>query len=1140
MGATRSNRPSPRARCCCRASAGRAACSRPPSPSTSCCRSAGPWCSSGRCRAGARCRPARRPGRSSLRSIWGSAVASSRASAPFRSRRKSPTTSRTARRSGTSWHAADDSFIRVTALRRIAYPLRLAWARLLRRGERVLLVLFGIAAGAALLAAVLAGSLVAQDRSVARATARVPAQDRTVRLVWGGIASGPGTDVQRLDEISRRALAPLVHNATRAMLFRTSQANGHLFDLGAIDGLARFVHVRSGRAPRRCVPTHCEVLELGGTGPVPKIQGLTLAVVGKATLESPLPFGNLITRETYASVLSSALLYHTAPTPPLFLAEGVDGLAHARVFVPTFRSYTWAAPLQPGSVHPWSIDGFARRVTQTRSALQAKSLRFDLTAPIAQLRAADETGRIAGRRLLLIGGEAAALLLAFAVLAATGLRRDAEAQWRRLTWFGARRWQLVVGSVAETGVVAFAGALLGWSLGTAVGALVAQRAGVPAGAVLLHSVVSGRGLVLSAAIAVAAALVVLLSLRGGATRVGGVTVTLVDVAALGALVAVVLALARGAADTSSLANERGTGAVLLLLPALIAFVAAVVWARVLTPALRALERRGRNAPVPARLAALSLARNPGRAAVAVAFLVVSLGLALFAETYRSTLARGEADQASFAVPADFVVREDLTKLVPVFQAAPAKRFRRLGAATPGLRLAGNGARLEGASGVAGLGIPAHDIERVRWRSDYSALSRAEIAERLQPAGSVALRGMRLPPTAHRLVVPFRAHGDEVAVRAIVITPEGGAQGIPLGTTQSRRLAAPIPAGARGGLLTSFVFELTGTGLHGVPNGGINASPVAQGTLRLAAPRADGKRLAVDYDAWTGSGGIASTGHEAIRYLVTGNDVARFRARQPTDAGPIPVVVSRALAAAAGPGGVLPIDVATGTVVGRVVGTVRRVPTVDEDVVIADGPTLETALSATAAGSGVANEVWLDAPTGRKRAVAAALRRPPFAALEVTAHDAVLADLRSEPLARGTLLTLAAAALAALGLALVGLLLVVVSDLRDERGELFDLEAQGATPNLLRRHLRLRTALAAGFGLVGGIATGVVLAALVVSLVTLTAAAGSAELPLLLGVDWPLVLFGLLVYFALGALLVSVVTRRAFRADVAGRFAEAGT
>jgi hypothetical protein len=223
-----------------------------------------------------------------------------------------------------------------------------------------------------------------------------------------------------------------------------------------------------------------------------------------------------------------------------------------------------------------------------------------------------------------------------------------------------------------------------------------------------------------------------------------------------------------------------------------------------------------------------------------------------------------------------------------------------------------------------------------------------------------------------------------------------------------------------------------------------------------------------------------------------------------------------------------------------VGTVRRLPTVDEDVVIADGPTLATALGSAAPGTGTANEVWLHASGGEEHAVAAALRRPPFDALDVQAHDALLADLRSEPLARGTLLTLAAAALAALGLALVGLLLVVVSDLRDERGELFDLEAQGASPGTLRRHLRLRTGFVTVFGLVGGIATGAALAALVVALVTLTAGAGSVQLPLLLGIDWTTLLLGLLAYFLLAALLVSATTRRAFRADVAGRFAEVGT
>src|SRR5262249_57839728 len=108
-----------------------------------------------------------------------------------------------------------------------------------------------------------------------------------------------------------------------------------------------------------------------------------------------------------------------------------------------------------------------------------------------------------------------------------------------------------------------------------------------------------------------------------------------------------------------------------------------------TRALGRLGRRGRNAPIAVRRAALSLARTPGRAAIAVAFLVVSLGLALFAETYRSTLARGETDQAAFAIPADFVVREDLTKLVPVFQAAPLSRFNPVAPAMPILRLSAN-------------------------------------------------------------------------------------------------------------------------------------------------------------------------------------------------------------------------------------------------------------------------------------------------------------------------------------------------------------------------------------------------------------------------------------------------------------------
>lgn len=1006
-----------------------------------------------------------------------------------------------------------------------------------------MLVALGVAAGAGLLAAVLAGSLVAQDESLARATAAVPQADRTVRLTWGGIASGAPNDPAAIDRFAREAVTPLARRPIRAMLFRQSQAQGHLFDLGAIDGLARFVRVRSGRLPAPCRPSHCEVVQLGGSGPIPRVPGLRLIRVGRATLDSALPLGDLITAETYRNVLSSALVYHAAPTPPLLLAEGVAKLARTPALAPTYRSYAWTSPLGPHDVHPWTLDRFARVVEQTRSRVEAESLAYDLTAPVDELRAADETGRVSARRLLLIGGESAALLLAFAVLAASGLRRDAEAEWRRLTWYGGRRWQLALVSSGEVLAVAIVGAAIGWAVGAGVGAIVAGRGNVDAGAILAHSVISGRGFVLAAAIALAASAAVLLSFRAGAARLGALTVTPVDAAAAGAAVAVAVALARGAADTGALAQERGTGAILLVLPALVAFVAAVLVGRLLAPALGLLERYGRRGPASLRLAALSLARNPGRAVVATAFVVVSLGLALFAATYHATLVRGQHDHAAFAVPADDIVSENLLTLVPVLQAASPARFASAVSGTrviPAVRLSANVNRLSGVRSLTALGLPATALPALRWRGDYASDSPTRLAKLLRPSGSVALQGIRLPDDARTLTLAVRAHGDVLAVRAVVVTRFGTARGIPLGTTSSRVLRGRVPADARGGRLVSFAFDLTGTGLHGVPNAGVNTLTPAVGSMRLGSLRVDSGVLPLPFARWTGTGGITVAGRGRLRYVVASGTVARFRAQQPTDNGPIPIVVTKPLAAAAGPGGVLPLEIGDGTVNGRVIAVARRIPTIAGDAVLADTSTLATALAADAPGAGATNELWLDAPRGRERQLDEALRKPPFNVLQVTSYRRVLAAQESDPLARGTLYTLVGAALVALVLALVGLLLGVISDIRDERGELFDLEAQGAEPGTLRTHLRLRTVFVAVVGALGGIATGAVLAALIVALVTLTAAAGAPEPPLVLAVDWPILLLGAVAFAAAASLLVVAATRRAFRAEAAGRFAEVGT
>ena len=137
------------------------------------------------------------------------------------------------------------------------------------------------------------------------------------------------------------------------------------------------------------------------------------------------------------------------------------------------------------------------------------------------------------------------------------------------------------------------------------------------------------------------------------------------------------------------------------------------------------------------------------------------------------------------------------------------------------------------------------------------------------------------------------------------------------------------------------------------------------------------------------------------------------------------------------------------------------------------------------------------------------------------------EAREDPLGHGTLLALAAAALVALLLAALGLALMVLSDLRDDRGDLYDLEAQGVAPTELRRVVRVRAFLVAIAGAVAGIVAGAFLALLVTRVVSVTARAAAPDPPLRTAFDIQVVVAATIVFFVLSALLVGLSTRRGF-------------
>lgn len=1021
-------------------------------------------------------------------------------------------------------------------LRRIAAPLRLAGVRLAHRAERVALVALGVGAGAALLAAVLGSSLDAQDRSLARRIQALAPDTRAVHASWFGVPAQTSESYAALSRTASAALLPVVgREPVRTVLFREATLANAFVGLGAVDGLSHWVRLSSGRFPHTCRPSRCEVVQIRGRGALPDAPGLRIVRVGRGDLVSTALFGDAIppARNARAEAALSPLVrqarrYHRPPPPPVVLAEGVGALVRSPQLASAYRAYGWVVGLRPGDVHPWSVDSLVGRSARARSSLEARSESFDLAAPEDELLEARASVDVAGRRLLLLGGEGAVLLVAFAALAAARLRRDVDAARTRLTWLGTPRWQPALLVVAEATATALVGGLAGWLVGAAVVWLDADAG------VARHSVLSGGGLLLGLLLAAAAAAVLVAALTFRPLRFGGVRLSPVDLAAIGALLAAAIALARGEVDPSALLAQRGTGAVLLLLPALLAFAAAVAVARALRPALRAVERAVPERMVPLRLAALSLARSPGAAGIGAAFLAVSAGLALFAASYRATLLRGERDQAAFAVPADYVLREDLQRLITVPDAVSPDDLRRLGAgarARPVARLAG-GSQAAAATGVTVLGLePSALPELDGWRSDFAARAPADLASRIDWPGVATLRGPVLPPRAGRIGLTVRASGV-VRVSVAIQTRRGGSVYVDLGATEPGRvhLAAGLPEAARGGRIVAVRLDPPPR----IQERGAEAGHAALGTLALGPLDAGGRPLTRGYTGWAALGGARLVGDGVVRYSLTNQATTYVRPQEPTDGKTVPAIVSPRLAAAAGKDGLLPLELAAQRLVVRVVATARRFPGARGDFVVADRDALLTSLNAAQPGSGAVNELWIDGGAS----LATRLRRPPFDVLALESRSSLESELRGEPVARAAVHLLAAAGIVALGLALAGLLLGTVADLRDERGELFDLEAQGAAPAALRTLVRLRGLIVAAGGVVGGLLLGAVLALVVVRLVALTAGATRPEPPLTLQFSPVTVLAGLGAFSALAALLVAAATAGAFRTPVPERPAEA--
>jgi hypothetical protein len=1013
--------------------------------------------------------------------------------------------------------------------RRIGFPLRFAARRVTAAWRPMSVAAFGVALAACALAVAFAASAIVENRAVADAVDQLPANARDVEVSWVGVGSSPSEQPGKLDRQARAALSAVgLAPSARTLAYRDARLDGQVVRLAAADDLSKWLVVERGRLPRPCSPARCETV-LVGRGAAPRISGLP--VVGVAEPRPGTPVRRMLGTAT--------------PGVRQLVAEGVEGAAQLPAFGSAFHSFTWSAPLASARPTAWTLDDFELSLTRARTRLQAASIRFGLNAPSLDDVALD--ARVAYRRLLIVGAECAVLFLVFAIVAASTLRSGALSASRRLRRFGARRWQTDLLAAAEAVAIVVPAAALGWVVGTLAAAVLAQATDTPVWPLLRRTTLSATGIGLAALLAGLGALILFATMRSGRVLVRGRGLSLLDAVAGAAILAVAVALAVGQTDPETLARDRGTGIVILLVPGLLIVAAAILAARLTGPAFRLAERLAPRARPSLRLALLSAARNPGIQLVTVGFLVVSVGLAVFAATYRSTLLEGERAEAAFAVPLDYTVRKAAAGRAP--EQAPIGGAYASRNAVPVIRREAQAPSLNLASTVDVLGVPSDALPRLRWRSDFAEASPADLARRLTPEHPVRPTGPKFPPDAQTLALPVTVRGDSFVATASIRTKRGTYLALDLGEARRGRtvLRARLPRSARDGTVVGLSLEMPPaeafSAAHAAAEGSapdvFSVGSVAFGQPSVSTPGGT-KPVPVDYRDWIAATESSPTGSPArdtlrIRYLLTQERAFRVRPRQPTDGNPVPVIACGSLVDRVGEDGVVPLSLGPATVSARIVARASHFPTLRCPFVVADDVTLETAVSASSPGAAVADEAWIAGPPGLSTTLEREAGATPVA---VTSRRAIEAELQDDPLARGTVAVLAAGSLLALALAVLAVLLVVSVEQRDESGDFYDLESQGLAPATLRRQLILRIASVAAFGVLCGLVTGALLTAVVTKLVAVGAGRATPMPPLRVDIAWPEVLLGLLcLAIALGVMLI-LATRRSFSGPLPARSGEA--
>jgi hypothetical protein len=990
--------------------------------------------------------------------------------------------------------------------------IRLVGSRLARRRGAAALVALAVAGAIVVVGSLFGVGVVTADVATQRALAEVKPIDRVISVNRYADAGGG----EAADDAAVRAALGHVAEFTEPVLAAASlQPHVGFGQIAGLDDVGRWVVLKSGRLPVRCDGgSTCEAILVtpfdmpegpSTIGTVEEVGGIRMTIVGYGAPSPDLPF------ELFGLAV-----------------DGVQPILASPLTIDVPRTTFWIAPLDPARTHAWNLAELATSVDAIERDLAAVNAAFVVASPDRALGAVESKTAVATGRLVFIGSLIVAVLLAFAVFAAAVDRDDVALEYRRLRVHGAGRLQLGTFIAAEAAVPAIAGAVLGWLGAAAIVSLIGLSQGAPPAVVLQVSLLEPLAVTLIGGIALLALVAVALGIHPSAGR-------LIQPRLIAAAVIPVVAVlawdrySQGQLDSEALARAAaGPGTVLF--PGLLGLTVILGSLVVLPPIFRRLARAARRSPLAVRLALMAIAREPLRPAATLTLLAFSLGAAVFALGQSATLRQGAADEAAYIAGMDIRVAP-LT--ADAYFGAEIIRYMDSGILGPDVQvhpiLAQDAISASGRP-LTVLGIEPEVVPDLRgWRADFSPQTPTEIATAIAQPGDWRMAGVDLPTGVRTISIDVESSGDQVRLTAIVERNDPGHFGgvgydyVRLGdlTGGHQTLSAELFPGNPVDIPVDYPKGWRIVALIASNGGPANSTGTSTGERQQATVTIHGLEGVVDPAT-------------PVHLDVSGSHAGQIlRGPVRTDGLVLPAVVSPDLADDVGSDGVLTISMPNGLDLRvRPVATATHVPTLVDpkrDSVVVDEHPLFLALNGAGPGAGVPNAALLRTPDDtRAAAVAQRLEQAPFPPLSIQARVAIEDARANDPFAIGVVWALFVGALAGLGLSLAGIVLAASARLRDDRGDLGELEEQGLAPAALESLTVLQTIVLAIAGILVGSVVGLGLGWLAAASLAVTPDGAPPIPPLVLVAPW-LTIGGLAVaVLAVLAVAVLFLARRHFR------------